>query len=230
MQESDSVFLSVDELVFRFSGLVRTIAWRMTTRLPRSVEIDDLVQDGMLMLIQLKVSRDMSEPETAVFVMQRVRGAMVDALRALDPISRHTRRLARAIHIAEGQLRNELLRNPTHSEISHAAGIHLSMYFQVLRVISAGEHQSPDHEPEEDGADPVDRVLKREFSQCMADALRALPHKEHDILNARYSFGERMRVTAAREGVSDSRICQLQGRAVERVRESLIARGMIETA
>jgi RNA polymerase sigma factor for flagellar operon FliA len=230
MHDRDNVFLSADELVLRFSGLVRAVAWRMGTRLPRSVDIEDLIQDGMLMLIQLRVSGEMSPPETAVFITQRVRGAMVDAMRALDPISRNTRRLARAIRVSEHRLLNELLRSPTHGEIADAAGIDLEQYFEVLRIISAGEHQSTDHEVESDGADPVGQVLGRELAQCTSTAISALPNKEHDILNARYSFGERMRVTAAKVGVTESRICQIQKRAIDRVREALVARGMIETA
>jgi RNA polymerase sigma factor for flagellar operon FliA len=228
MQEQ--LIVSVDDLVRLYSGLVRGVAWRVTHHLPPSVEFDDLVQEGMMRLIQLRITASFSENERGAFIATRVRGAMFDSLRSLDPISRRTRKMARTIFTRERTLMHALGRAPTHGEIAADAGFDIEDYFAVLRDISVGEHQSPDDEGRDEDSNPLDLLLDQEVSRSTSDAVEALSDRDREILTARYSLGERMRVTASKHGITESRICQIQKRAVDRLRENLAARGMLETA
>lgn len=221
-----------EDSVRRFGGVVRSVAGRLARHLPRSVEYADLVQDGMLMLIQLDLSDDHCPDAMAAYVARRARGAMIDALRRLDPIGRDIRRKARAIQVAEKRLSHELGRQPSSREIAAAAGLEIDHYFSVLRDVAAGEHQSSDdcRECAADVGDPLDQILFDEKQREINRAVDRLPSRDSELVISRYALGERMHVSALRHEITESRVCQIQKRAIGSIRTELNRRGVLHPA
>ena len=137
----DSPDMSAPErqrLVEEHAPMVRQIAHGMLKELPHSVREDDLVQDGLLGLLDaiLRANKAMTAQQFRSFAAQRIRGAVLDGLRAADWGSRRVRRAMRNIEITTQQLGHQLGRAPSESEVAAALGIPLASYQHTLQPVS----------------------------------------------------------------------------------------------
>ncbi|EHJ94123.1 RNA polymerase sigma factor FliA [Vreelandella boliviensis] len=218
------------ELLTQYMPLVRRQALTLQVRLPASIELDDLIQAGMVGLLEALGRFDATQGATfATFASQRIRGAMMDELRTRDWLPRSVRRSARAVDSAVRQLEQQLGRAPEENEIAHHLDMPLSEYQQLLNDTNSGqllpfeELVADGGEPvsNELGASPFDQLLDGQQRQTLIDAIEALPEREKLLMALYYQEELNLKEVGAVLGVTESRVSQLHSQAVSRLRARL---------
>ncbi|MFC0268487.1 RNA polymerase sigma factor FliA [Kushneria aurantia] len=223
--------ISQAELLDEYMPMVRRQALSMQVRLPASVELDDLIQSGMLGLLDAFQRFDASQGASfATYATQRVRGAMIDELRSRDWLPRSVRRGARDIDRAIWKLEQRDGRPPTERQVADELGISLQEYQQILRDTNNGFLMTYEDAGSEDAeaskvSDDVEVSINphdvwmadAERSELMA-AVEALPEREKLMMALYYQEELNLKEIGAVMGVSESRVCQLHGQAVARLR------------
>ncbi len=217
-----------DRVVERHRTVVESMAHGLATRLPRSVDTQDLVHAGMWGLMQAIASY---EPERCdqfqAFMRIRVRGAMLDELRNLDFVPRMLRRRLRERNEARSRLRMELEREPTGSELASALGITevalLRRCEPLVWRIMRGNEGDPDEERCESLADeaiesPIDALLRQDLVDLIRSSLERV---EWRVLQLHYLEGLNGKQIARRMRLSPSRICQIHGRVLDKLKAKL---------
>ena len=124
---------SEDVLVEQYAPLVRRQALQLVSRLPPSVELDDLMQAGMMGLLDaVRRYQVVAEAQFETYAVTRIRGAMLDELRSQDWLPRSVRTKARQIEVAVSALRQKLLREPSEPEIAEALSLSMDDYYELL--------------------------------------------------------------------------------------------------
>ncbi len=212
-----------DALVRQHLPLVRRLAYDLSRRLPASVEVDELVSAGSLGLLQ---AIDRFEPSRGLafstFATPRIRGAMVDALRAASQAPRRVRARRRQVAAAEEWLTGKLGRAPRSQEVAQALAVDGGTYGRWVQEIAALEAVPLDL-AEAERFLPVaeDQADEGPMSEALEAALSRLPARERQVL-ALYYFEELPQREIARVlGVTESRVSQIHTRAVERLRQIL---------
>ncbi len=226
--------LSRQERIRASVAVVEALARRMAATMPHSVELGDLVQDGMIGLIDAANRFDEGRGiKFETFAERRVRGAMIDALRR-EAWPRGVRRVRREIEAAREALRRELGCEPSLAELAARVGADAARLERTIVRIHTIESTSPLATPESvrDGSLPPalvpseplapDKAYEvRELRERVRAALAALPPRERAII-ARYYYGEEtMKQIGLRIGVNESRVSQLHARAIARLRRLL---------
>jgi RNA polymerase sigma factor for flagellar operon FliA len=215
---------------------VESLARRMASTMPHSIELGDLVQDGVLGLIDAANRFDAARGiKFETFAERRVRGAIIDALRR-DAWPRGVRRARREIESAREQLRRELGAEPTMADLARRVGIDVVQLERMIVRINTIESTSPMANVETLDSSTLPAVLvpsepiapDRLFEQNQTRgrirmAMASLPPRERRIL-ALYYFGEAtMKQIGQQIGVNESRVSQLHARAIQRLRRLLTA-------
>lgn len=230
--------LNKDQLIQRYAPLVKRIACHLMARLPASVQIDDLVQNGMLGLLDALGRFEAGVgSQFEVYATQRVRGAMLDGLRENDWLPRGLRRDCRRIEQAIAQLEQENGRTPTEKELADALGMALADYQKMLQdarghqliyledmVLEEGEDFLECHLVD-DGADPCGFLENEELRRALVQAIDALPEREKLMMALYYEQDLNLREIGEVMGVTESRVCQLHGQAVMRLRARIVGGG-----
>lgn len=226
--------VDTNDTLTQYAPLVRRLALQLMAKLPASVELEDLIQAGMLGL--LDAANRYQETQGAQFetyASQRIRGAMLDELRELDWASRGIRKTARQIEQAVQRLEQRLGRGPSESEIAGEMSIGLSEYQQMLQdvhgcqLVYYEDFDSADEEPFIDricanpGADPLTMLLDEGLRGGVIDAIDRLPEREKLLMSLYYDQGLNLREIGAVLEVSESRVCQLHSQAISRLRTTL---------
>lgn len=226
--------VDTNDTLTQYAPLVRRLALQLMAKLPASVELEDLIQAGMLGL--LDAANRYQETQGAQFetyASQRIRGAMLDELRELDWASRGIRKTAREIEKAVQRLEQRLGRGPSESEIAGEMSIGLTEYQQMLQdvhgcqLIYYEDFESADEEPFIDricadpGADPLTMLLDEGLRGGVVDAIDHLPEREKLLMSLYYEQGLNLREIGAVLEVSESRVCQLHSQAISRLRATL---------
>jgi RNA polymerase sigma factor for flagellar operon FliA len=218
---------SSEALVTRHAELVKRIAYHLAGRLPPSVEVDDLIQAGMIGL--LEAAAHYASDRGASFETYagiRIRGAMIDALRKLDWAPRSVHRKARAASSAIRQIEGREGREARDTEIAVAMGVSLEEYHKVLQDSLACQLSSMDDlndaaEIADRGADPFRETESGALRIAMAEAITGLPERERLVMSMYYDDELNLREIGAVLGISESRVCQLHGQALVRLRARL---------
>lgn len=226
--------VDTNDTLTQYAPLVRRLALQLMAKLPASVELEDLIQAGMLGL--LDAANRYQETQGAQFetyASQRIRGAMLDELRELDWASRGIRKTARQIEKAVQRLEQRLGRGPSESEIAGELSIGLAEYQQMLQdvhgcqLVYYEDFDSADDEPFIDricadpGADPLTMLLDEGLRGGVIDAIERLPEREKLLMSLYYDQGLNLREIGAVLEVSESRVCQLHSQAISRLRATL---------
>ncbi len=222
-----------EALVLRHSGLVRRIAHHMRRRMPSNVDIDDLIQTGMVGLLEAAQRYEGRKGSSfANYAMQRIQGAMLDASRRSDWSPRSLRRRLRQIEAAKRRLELQTGELPTASAIAAAAGITLDKYYRAMRDFSLSVPLRLDEprpldgrrawaEPIDDNPGPAEAAEREQALGAMAAAIDALPEHERAILLLYYGQQFLMREIGVVLAVSESRICQIHKRTIHRLRAAI---------
>lgn len=224
---------NADALVTRHAELVKRIAYHLAGRLPASVEVSDLIQAGMLGL--LEASANYTADRGASFETYagiRIRGAMLDALRKLDWAPRSVHRKARAAAAAVRELEAEFGREARDSEIAERMGVSLGDYHKITqdaascRVASlddtSGEEDSLLGRVEDEHADPFLDTTEDGFRAALAGAIKELPERERLVMSMYYDDELNLKEIGAVLKVTESRVCQLHGQALVRLKARLV--------
>jgi RNA polymerase sigma factor FliA len=224
-----------DELVMQNVALVKSLAQRLAQRLPSQVQVEDLVSAGVLGLIEAagRYKSSLGVPFQA-FARRRIHGAMLDALRDLDWAPRSLRRLRRDVDSAVASERARLGREPEEREIASALGMTVAQYeraleqLRTLELAAARELDAPtaDGTPllefcVDPGESAVQTIERQELRKHLAEAIGQLPERERQILALYYEEELTLAEIGEVIGVCESRVCQLRGLAVTRLRTML---------
>jgi len=213
--------------------LVKRIAFRLHSRLPDSVQIEDLIQAGMIGLLEAHERFDAKEGASfSTFAGIRIRGAMLDEIRRGDWAPRSLHRKSRAVADAQRRLEARNSRAPTESEVAAELDMSLADYRKTMGdVSSANLYSLDDVDPTrptqevaaDEGCRPLVTVERDSLNLAVAAASAKLPDRERMLMSMYYDQDLNLREIAQTLGVSESRACQLHGRAVSRVRAELSA-------
>lgn len=227
-------------LLKQHQPMVRRMALQMLAKLPASVELDDLIQAGMIGLLDASTRyQDNRGAQFETFASQRIRGAMLDELRANDWGSRSLRQSARKVEQAIQALEHRLGRSASEGEIARELKMELDDYQSLLQDIQGcqllyvedfaqdGESENPwlERQAQADarlgGDDPLAQLLEAGFRHELVDAIAALPERDQLLLNLYYEEELNLREIGAILEVTQSRVCQLHSQAISRLRAKL---------
>jgi RNA polymerase sigma factor FliA len=223
-----------NSLLTEHMPLVKRLAHQMKAKLPPSVEVDDLVQAGMMGLLDaINRYEENHGAQFETYAVLRIRGAMLDELRSSDWMPRSTRANMRKVETAMATLQQQLGRPPSESEVAKSLKLSLGDYQDLLG--DSGGHQLvyyEDFHDDEGGdsfldrhavddADPLKSLLDTDFRQTVIDAIDALPPREKMLMGLYYEEELNLKEIGAVMGVSESRVSQLHPQAVARLRTYL---------
>ena len=222
----------VDDSLLQHAPLVKRIAYHLSAKLPHSVQVEDLIQAGMLGLLEALRHYDVAQGASFdTYAGIRIRGAMLDEVRRMDwtPRSVHkkTRQVAEAIRAVE----NRTGKDAKDSEVAECLGITLDDYHQILldatncRIFSVEELAQTGEYFMDEGvktdAEPVDALLQQGFQQALAQAIADLPEREKLVVSLYYDEELNLREIGAVLEVSESRVSQINSQAMVRLRARL---------
>jgi len=223
-----------EQCLKEYAPLVKRIAHFMMLKLPNSVQVDDIIQAGMIGLLDAAGRFDeLRGAQFETYASQRIRGAMLDELRGADWLPRSMRSDMRKIEGAINRAQQKLGRSPAESEIAKELGISLPDYQQLLQDSRGAQlmyyedfHNAEDEDfferYETDGKSNPLEVLKDErFRGALIDAIGNLPERERLLMAMHYEQDMNLREIGEVLGVGESRVCQLHSQAVARLRSML---------
>lgn len=234
--------ISKDQLVQRYAPLVKRIAYHLMARLPSSVQVDDLIQNGMMGLLDAinRFEAGMGA-QFETYAAQRVRGAMLDGLRENDWLPRSLRRDFRRIEAAVSQLEQEYGRAPGEQELADALDMTLADYQKMLQearghqlisfedLVEDGDENFLERHLTDNASEPS-RILEDEsLRQMLVQGIELLPEREKMMMALYYEQDLNLREIGEVMGVTESRVCQLHSQAVVRLRARIFGNAGIKT-
>ncbi|BEV73652.1 MULTISPECIES: RNA polymerase sigma factor FliA [unclassified Paludibacterium] len=222
--------------ITQYAPMVKKIAGILISRLPASIELDDLIQVGIIGLIDAARQFDPGQGvQFETFASQRVRGAMLDELRREDWMPRQTRRHAKQIEEAVSVLEQRLGRSPLESEIAEEMSLSLADYQELLGECKGLSLLHYEDFTDEDGdalgaistlvdsssPDPLATLSDVNFRQSLIEAITLLPERDQLLMALYYEQELNLKEIGAVLGVSESRVSQLHSQAIVRLRSKL---------
>jgi RNA polymerase sigma factor for flagellar operon FliA len=220
--------------ITEFAPLVRRMAHHLAARLPSSVQIDDLIQAGMIGLMDAANRFEEAQGnQFETYATQRIRGAMLDELRQNDWLPRSTRKTLRRIEQAMHKLEQRNGRPPVEGEVARELGVPLAEYqtmlqeargFELLHLEDFSRDDEDDyleHHCPDEREDPFERYKDSRFRAALIAAIETLPEREKLLMGLYYEQELNFKEIADVLSVSESRVCQLHSQAVARLRTKL---------
>ena len=220
-----------EQCLKEYAPLVKRIAHHLKAKLPSSVEVDDIIQAGMMGLLEASNRYDeLRGAQFETYAAQRIRGAMLDELRQADWMPRNLRRDMRRIETAISKLQQRLGKPPSETDIAKELGMTLLEYQQMLFEARGAQlvyYEDFHGEDDEDffdrydfdsDMDPLDLLRDERFRGALIKAIEDLPERERMLMGMHYEQDMNLREIGEVMGVSESRVCQLHGQAVARLR------------
>lgn len=229
-----------DALIAQYAPLVRRLALQLAARLPSNVELDDLMQAGMMGLLDaVRRYEQQDDAKFETYATTRVRGAMLDELRSQDWLSRGARSKARDIEAAVRRVQQRELRAASEQEIAEELGVSLDEYYvmlddasgvqlvhyedlssdsnsEVLDRVAMGDEDVARHQE-----NPLNLLMSHNLHAAVVQAIDALPEREKLLLSLQFEHDLNQKEIAAVMGVTEGRISQLRSQAVARIRAAL---------
>ncbi|MCD9470576.1 RNA polymerase sigma factor FliA [Photobacterium phosphoreum] len=225
---------SPQAFIERYSTLVKRIAHHLMARLPPNVLVEDLIQSGMIGLLEAQRNYDPTKGASfETFAGIRIRGAMLDDIRRGDWVPRSVYKNSRRISDAISQLEHRLGRDPSDNEIAQFLEMPLEQYHQALNDVNcgrivgiadlAGGEETMVNDNNIDQNVPFQNVVEDSFRHNLAAAIKTLPEREALVLSLYYDEEMNLKEIGAVIGVSESRICQIHSQAMQRLQAKLQA-------
>lgn len=223
-----------DRLLAEYAGLVRHTAQRVAVGLPSHVELGDLVGSGVMGLIKAVETFDPErEVKFETYAAHKIRGAILDELRALDWVPRSVRQKGRSLQKAYAQLASDLGRTPYDDEVAEHLGMTLVEFEDLLSEVAPLTVLSLDEQeglPGEDGlklsetiaddqaANALNDIEENQLRAVLREAIQGLPEKERLVV-AMYHFEElNFKEVGRVMGITESRVCQIHSKAMMKLR------------
>lgn len=221
-----------ESLISEHIDLVKRIAYHLIARLPAHTEIDDLIQSGMMGLVEAAGNYDpLRGASFATFAGIRIRGAMLDEVRRHDWTPRSVHQKHRQVSSAIRAIEAETGRHAEAGEIAERLNISLDDYHKILRDSAGCKLFSLDDEMDEttqkkqvldeDSFAPDEVLSQHQFREQIAAALGRLPERERMVLSLYYERELNLKEIGEVLGVSESRVCQIHGQALARLRAGI---------
>jgi RNA polymerase sigma factor for flagellar operon FliA len=230
-----------ERLILHYAPLVGFVAARLRSNMPPSVEHADLVSDGVIGLIEAMERFDLShDVKFETYALPRIRGAMIDQLRALDWVPRSVRAKTRELERATGKLHSQLLREPTRSELAAELDIEIGnlrrrvdaaarvsvVALEELLTVSAedGDFVSLGDTITDDSVDPPGITVEVDETRAeVREAMRALSERELEMIVLYYFEGWTLAGIGKVFGVTESRVSQIHSKALHALRTAELA-------
>ena len=228
-----------EQLILQYAPLVKYVIGRLAISLPSILDYEDVLSYGTIGLIEAVERFDSTKGvKFETYAISRVRGAIIDALRALDRLPRSVRQKAKDAEAAITRLSATLGRDPTDTEVAQALGITLERYLHdivdaswvTVSLEAVGPSDDDDGSPGEiavpdpDAEDITLGIEREELIGELTEAIRELPEREQVVLSLYYKEELTMREISKVLEVSESRVCQLHARALSRLRAGMTSR------
>ncbi|MCK1798845.1 RNA polymerase sigma factor WhiG [Streptomyces sp. XM4193] len=228
-----------EQLILHYSPLVKYVAGRVSVGLPPNVEQADFVSSGVFGLIDAIEKFDLDRAiKFETYAISRIRGAMIDELRAMDWIPRSVRQKARAVERAYATLEAALRRTPNEAEVAAEMGVGVEELHSVFSQLSlanvvaleellhvggeGGDRLSLMDTLEDTAADnPVEIAEGREVKRLLARAINTLPDREKTVVTLYYYEGLTLAEIGAVLGVTESRVSQIHTKSVLQLRAKM---------
>lgn len=220
------------QLVERHAPLVKRIAHHLMARLPASVLVDDLIQAGMIGLLEAAKNFDGSKGASfETFAGIRIRGSMLDEIRKGDWTPRSVHKNSRAITEAIAQVEKETGRDARDVQIAAKLDVSLDSYHQMLNEVNAGKLVGIEDlgvsedvittEGNQGNDSPLDDLMQGAFQKALAHAITTLPEREAIVLSLYYDEELNLREIGEVLDVSESRISQIHSQAMLKLKAKM---------
>lgn len=226
--------LEKERLVQQYAPLVKRIAYHLMAKLPASVQVDDLVQNGMIGLLDaLSRFEEGLGAQFETYAVQRVRGAMLDGLRENDWLPRGIRKEMRRVESAIQKLEHENGRQPSEGELATALDMPLADYQKLLQEarghqlvyledLTLEDEDYFDRHASGPSQDPLSLLEESDMRGALVAAIENLPEREKLMMALYYEQDLNLREIGEVMGVTESRVCQLHSQAVARLRVAVV--------
>jgi len=229
--------LDRNAMIRQYQPLVRRLAHLMMAKLPANVQVDDLIQVGLIGLSDALSRYEAGQgAQFETFATQRIRGAMLDELRENDWMSRGSRKSQKDIEHALHRLEHRLGRTPLESEIAAEMGMSLSDYQSLLGKVrgtqlvyledmgrGSDDDSFLDRHVADSDADPLNLLGDQRLRDALVAAIKLLPEREQLIMSMYYEQDMNLKEIALVMNVTESRICQLHSQSIARLRAKMRA-------
>ena len=227
--------LNRDALLKQYTPLVRRMAHYMMAKVPANVEVDDLIQMGMIGLADALARYESGHgAQFETFATQRIRGSMIDELRETDWLSRTSRKGQKDIERAIHKLEQRLGRSPQEHEIAEEMNVSLSDYQDMLtkargtQLIYMEDLSGRDDDEDalerhvgDEEANPLNILQNRKMREALVAAIKVLPEREQFIMGMYYEQDMNLKEIAEVLKITEARVSQLHSQAVARLRSRL---------
>ncbi len=221
-----------DELVEVHATLVKRIAYHLISRLPSCVQVEDLIQSGMIGLLEAARNYDATQGASfETYAGIRIRGSMLDEIRKGDWTPRSLHRKVREISKAMREIETEQGRDARDSEVADRLNMSLDEYHLVLQDASSHQIVSFEDIPSRDATmvegfsakitGPYERLQEENLKETLAKVISALPERERLVMSLYYDEELNLRETGEVLGVSESRVCQIHSQALIRLKAKI---------
>jgi len=220
-----------NDLVVQYAPLVKRIGMHLISRLPPSVQLEDLIQAGMIGLLEAYKQYDASQGASfQTYAGIRIRGAMLDEIRRLDWTPRSVHRKGREVAETIRAIELETGRDAKDTEVAERMGISLDEYHQILQDVASSKIFSIDQEDPDSGnapeyaADepsPLGHLQQEGFQASLAAAIARLPEREQLVMQLYYDEELNLKEIGAVLGVSESRVSQIHGRILLKLKAQM---------
>jgi RNA polymerase sigma factor FliA len=225
-----------EEIIKEFLPVVRYTAYRLSWRLPPQISVDDLISVGLNGLIEALERFEKGKVKLKTYAQYRIRGAMLDELRAVEWIPRSRKKKINTLKEVHHRLEKELKRMPEDEEVAAALQISLDEYYQILEESKNGapfkfedfealsEKQDinlMDNIEDPNGKDPLSLLEELDQKKMVAQVIDELPEKEKMVLSLYYWEELTMKEVGAVLNLTESRVCQLHNQALVRLKSKI---------
>jgi RNA polymerase sigma factor for flagellar operon FliA len=229
---SDVESTSMNETIERYSPLVKRIAHHLLARMPSNIQVEDLIQAGLMGLLEAARNYDVSKGASfETYAGIRIRGSMIDDVRRGDwaprSVHRNSRRVSEAMQIVE----NRLGRDAGDSEIADELDVPIEDYYEMLQDSASSKlfsfeelvssEDGPDGQIASSTPDPFEGIQKNALREGLAKAIGQLPERERLVLALYYDQDLNLKEIGEVLGVSESRISQIHSQAAMRLKSRL---------
>lgn len=225
-----------EKIIKDFLPVVRYTAYRLSWRLPPQISVDDLISVGLNGLFDALERFEQGKVKLKTYAQYRIKGAMLDELRAVEWIPRSRKKKINALREVHDRLEKELKRLPEDEEVAGALNISLDEYYQTLEEAKGGvTFKFEDYEAFSEGhpinlmdniedpneKNPLNILMELDQKKVVARLIDALPKKEKLVLSLYYWEELTMKEVGAVMGLTESRVCQLHNQALIRLKTKI---------